>query len=162
MSKDRHIMQKPRKTGGSCICIVYINTLNHKLEAYSMGDVEVSVFRGGIKVVMANALDSGSTNSGVTKVITPTVKTEFTYSEVWLEPADRVFVHSDGLSNKAFRGFSDKKMAIIDQIHHVIDISEKENGPNGDNMSVICLERFLPISRAIFHPEVTDEDVDLL
>jgi serine/threonine protein phosphatase PrpC len=162
MAKDRVIMKNPKKTGGSCICIVHINTLNHKLHAYSMGDVEVSVFRRGVKVVMANLLDSGTTTSGVTKVITPTFKAKFTFSEVWLEPADRVFVHSDGLTNKAFRGFSERKIPIVDQMNHVIDISEQENGPFGDNMSIICLERFLPATRAVFHPEVSDEDVDMI
>ena len=109
-------------------------------------------------MILANVLDSGETgNSTVTKVLTPSRKCDFNIGEVWLRPSDRIFVHSDGLSNKAFKGFADRDLPVSEQMHNAIDISEKENGPHADNMSIICVNRFLPRTTPIFQPDNSEE-----
>ena len=144
MARDRTIMSDPRRTGGACIALVCINSTNQKLQAYSMGDVEVCVQRDGENVVLANELDTGERVNQVSKTISPLFKAEFTYSEARLEKGDRVLMYSDGLTNKAFKAFGNRYGRVRNQIRNAIWISQHENGINADNLSVACLERFEP------------------
>jgi len=146
MSKDRKIMSNLKRTGGACIALVCINSTNQKLQSHSMGDVEVCVHRNGKKVVLANVLDTGNKDHQITKFLSPSMKAEFTDSKTGLEHGDRVLIYSDGLTNKAFRAFSEKQDSINDQIKHAIEISQQENGDDADNLSVICLENYQPES----------------
>lgn len=144
MARDRIIMQNPKRPGGACIAIVCINSASQKLESYSMGDCEVCVQRDGKDVILANELDTGDRMSQVSKVISPRVKEEFTYAESRLLKGDRLLVHSDGLTNKAFKAFGDRYGDIRKQIRNAILISQRENGVNADNLTVACLQRFDP------------------
>ncbi len=146
MMGDQVIMSNPDKPGGACLAVVCISTLNNKLKSYSLGDVEVSVHRNGSKIVLVNTLDSQGYNSAVTKTISPSINAEFTYSETILEVGDRVMVHSDGLSNKAFRAFGIDNETIDRQIDAAIKLSQIENGVDADNLSIACLNNFRPKS----------------
>ena len=148
MARSKLIMSNIYKTGGACIALVCINENTHKLNCYSMGDVEACVLRNNSEVVMSNMHDTGSETNQVSKSLSPSQMAEFTETEVLLKPGDKVMVASDGLANKAFRALAGQNTTMQSQIRQAIEVSEFRNGDNADNLSIICLERFLPRSNS--------------
>ena len=148
MGRDTTIMSSPRKIGGACIALVSINGHTHKLHSYSMGDVEVGVLRRGAGLVLANQHDTSEGTNQVSKSLSPARRFHFTESKMTLKPGDKILVASDGLQNNAFRAFAMERISNHQQVQVAIEISKKLRNPKSDNLSIMCLESFRPVSNS--------------
>ena len=154
MAKNEVIMSDPYRIGGACIAMVRIDGNSHKLKCYSMGDVEVGVLRKHQGLVLANSHDTGIENNQVSKTLSPAGQYDFTETEFCLVPEDKILVASDGLQNYAFKAFGFKNITCRQQVEVAIEISRHRQKLNSDNLSIMCLDSFMPPSTEPTHSSV--------